>query len=493
MMLLLGSLGAGALPVYDPVAQIPVLSALRRGGGPTVALALAYLGAATLGLAWLYLGQAVRAAVEEAAVEGPTGTLGVPELIRIGMVWGAPLLVAVPLFSRDLYSYAAQAQIVHAGLNPYADGPVSLPGPFLDEVEHLWVDTPAPYGPLWLTIGRLVAIITRDHVVLTVLCMRLAAVGGVLLTARYLPRLATACGADPRWAVWLSLINPLLLIHFVAGGHNDALMVGLMVTGLTIAVEVTPQTPHGERRLAVAVVLCTLAVLVKAPALFAVGFLAPIWAARISGQRRWLTATAKVGTVAVLTFVLATLATGLGIGWVRLLNTPGELVNFLSIPTGLAMGVNIVRGVPRIVDPDNPLIGTFRLAGQAVTALLAGYLWLRAHHRLDPVRALGLTMFALVMLGPVVQPWYLMWPMALLAATPLSRRAVAGLAWLSIALLLLVAPQGAALLLNWTPVIISALAAGMATYLVLGEQPTLAGQAAQSDRSADPARSSSPG
>ncbi|MBI3685779.1 MAG: polyprenol phosphomannose-dependent alpha 1,6 mannosyltransferase MptB [Actinobacteria bacterium] len=463
LLLVFGSLGAGALPAYDPVAQIPLISVLRRGAGPTVALGLTYLGAATLTLAWLYLGRVVRS--------GPSGAgTAVRDLLRIGWWWGGPLLVAVPLFSRDLYSYAAQAQITHAGLDPYSVGPLSLPGPFLDEVEQLWVNTPAPYGPLWLTLGRMVAIVTRDHVVLTVLSMRLIAAGGVLLTARFLPRLATACGGDPRLAVWLSLLNPLLLIHFIGGGHNDALMLGLVVAGLTVAMEVTPGSDRARRRLALAVVLCTLAVLIKVPAALAVGFLVPIWAARIRAERPWLAATVRVTGLAVLTFVLATLATGLGIGWMRQLNGAGEVVNFLSIPTGLAMAFNALRGVTRLVDPGNATIAAFRLGGQAITAVIGIVLWTRSY-RLHPVRALGVALLVLVMLGPVVQPWYLMWPLTLLAVAPLGQRAVLGLAWMCAWLVLLVSPQGAALLLNWTPVIVAGLAAAVATGTLLNSPP----------------------
>ena len=119
----------------------------------------------------------------------------------------------------------------HAGLDPYSVGPVSLPGPFLDEISGMWVDTPAPYGPLWLGLGRAIATLTGDRVVTTVLFMRLLAVAGLLLVARYLPRLAAACGADPRGALWLGVLNPLVLVHFVAGGHNDALMLGMVVAG----------------------------------------------------------------------------------------------------------------------------------------------------------------------------------------------------------------------------------------------------------------------
>ncbi|HEX5495952.1 MAG TPA: hypothetical protein VFX70_15390, partial [Mycobacteriales bacterium] len=46
LLLLVGSLGSGALPVYDPVSRIPVLGALRRGAGPHVALGCVYAGLA---------------------------------------------------------------------------------------------------------------------------------------------------------------------------------------------------------------------------------------------------------------------------------------------------------------------------------------------------------------------------------------------------------------------------------------------------------------
>ncbi|HZB50174.1 MAG TPA: polyprenol phosphomannose-dependent alpha 1,6 mannosyltransferase MptB, partial [Mycobacteriales bacterium] len=231
-LLALGSLGAGAPPVYDPVKRTPVIAVLRDGIGERIALAFVYVGLAVLGMAWLHLGRSV--------LRGEAGTERRP-LLGIGALWGAPLLVAVPLFSRDLYSYAAQAQIAHAGLDPYSVGPAALSGPFLDEISGMWVDTPAPYGPLWLGLGRAVASLTGDRVATTVLFMRLLAVAGLLLLARYLPRLAAACGADPRGALWLGVLNPLVLVHFVAGGHNDALMLGLVVAGLTVAIEATEQ------------------------------------------------------------------------------------------------------------------------------------------------------------------------------------------------------------------------------------------------------------
>ncbi len=420
-----------------------------------VALTLVYVGLAVLGMAWLHLGRAVRR--REPGTEET-------RLLRIAALWGAPLVLAVPLFSRDLYSYAAQAQITHAGLDPYTSGPASLSGPFLDEISAMWVDTPAPYGPLWLSFGRLVAMITRDHVVITVLCMRLLAVAGVLLIARYLPRLAVACGVDPRGALWLGLLNPLVLVHFVAGGHNDALMLGLVVAGITIAIEATE-----ERWVAAGVALATCAVMVKAPAVLAVGFLAPVWARRLSGRATLPRACLRVGAVALATAGLVTFASGLGLGWVRALNTPGQVVTWLSVPTGLGMLADVLRGLPNFVTSADPTISVLRIVGQAITVVVVLALWLRAR-RLGPVRALALALLAVVMLGPVVQPWYVIWPIAIGAAVRLPHRVWLLAAGASVWLSMMITPQGENLFLERWPTVATALASIAVTYTVLGHE-----------------------
>src|SRR5439155_9706774 len=164
------------------------------------------------------------------------------------------------------------------------------------------------------------------------------------LLARYLPRLALVGGVDPRGALWLGLLNPLVLAHFVAGGHNDALMLGLVVAGVTIAVEATD-----ERWLAAGVAVASAAVMVKAPAILAVGFLAPVWAHLLSGRGTLVRASVRVGAVALATIAAITGVSGLGLGWVRALNTPGQVVTWLSIPTGLGLLTDLLRGAQHFI------------------------------------------------------------------------------------------------------------------------------------------------
>jgi hypothetical protein len=287
----------------------------------------------------------------------------------------------------------------------------------------------------------------------------------VLLTAKYLPRLARAAGGDPRVAVWLGIANPLVLVHFVAGGHNDALMVGLLVAGLTIAIEATE-----ERWVALGVVVCSAAVLVMAPAALAVAFLAWAWAKHLTGRAVLLRACVRTGVVALVTIAVLTAVTGLGFGWIDQLNASGQVVAWTSIPTGIGMLIETVRHVPNFVTYQDPVIAGFRLGGQVATALVLLWLWLRSGPA-DWVRTTGLALLVVVVLGPVVQPWYVLWGLSLLAATRLDRRigliAAGACFWLS----MMITPQGSAMFLEVAPVIATAVAAAVATLAVLGRSP----------------------
>ena len=62
-----------------------------------------------------------------------------------------PLLLAPPLFSRDIYSYAAQGEMMSHHISPYHYGPGVLgAAPSVTLVDHLWLNTPVPYGPLFM-------------------------------------------------------------------------------------------------------------------------------------------------------------------------------------------------------------------------------------------------------------------------------------------------------------------------------------------------------
>lgn len=124
-----GGESAGALPVRELLAPSSVHVALGLVG--------VYFGLVLLIAAWLLLGRLVRGA------EPPSPRA----LMVVLVIWAAPLLLAPPLFSRDVYSYLAQGAMVDAHMDVYAHGPARLGGPLADEVSPLWQHTGAPYGP----------------------------------------------------------------------------------------------------------------------------------------------------------------------------------------------------------------------------------------------------------------------------------------------------------------------------------------------------------
>lgn len=106
---------------------------------------------------------------------------------------------------------------------------------FTLSVPTLWRETPAPYGPLFLWMGRGISAITGENIVAAVLCHRLVELLGVGLIVWATPRLARRCGVAEVSALWLGAANPLLIMHLVAGVHNEALMLGLMLAGAEFA------------------------------------------------------------------------------------------------------------------------------------------------------------------------------------------------------------------------------------------------------------------
>jgi alpha-1,6-mannosyltransferase len=66
-------------------------------------------------------------------------------------------------------------------------------------------------------------------------------------------------------------------------------------------------------------------------------------------------------------------------------------------------------------------INAWRLVGTVLDAFVLLWLVLTGQRR-SPVRGIGLALLAVVAFGPVVQPWYVLWALVLLAAAGLSRR-----------------------------------------------------------------------
>jgi alpha-1,6-mannosyltransferase len=434
VLMAIGALGAGARPVVqDPTFGVRLLNLPSRI--QTVSLTMTTTGAVMMALAWLMLGRFALG----------SRRMSRSQMDRTLLLWALPLLVAPPMFSRDVYSYLAQSQIARIGLDPYKVGPASglgLDHVFTLTVPSLWRETPAPYGPLFLWIGSGISRVTGDNIVAAVLCHRVVVLVGVGLIVWATPRLARRCGVAEVSALWLGPCNPLLFMHLVAGIHNEALMLGLMLAGTELAlrgVESTtrllPRPIHWPRgsddwaawrpliMLVAGTVLIALSSQVKLPSLLAVGFVAMALARRWGGtMKAFFAASGSLTAISLAVIAVIGWASGLGFGWVFTLGTANVVRSWMSPPTLVALGTGQVGILLGLGDHTTSVLGLTRAIGVIAIAILVTRLLLAVlRGRLHPVGGLGVALGATVLFFPVVQPWYLLWaivPLATWATRP---------------------------------------------------------------------------
>ncbi|MEP6695523.1 MAG: polyprenol phosphomannose-dependent alpha 1,6 mannosyltransferase MptB [Pseudonocardiales bacterium] len=408
------AVGAGVLPRPDPLRDAVVLSALRDGPGRVACIAVAVAGMALLVTAWLLLGRGL-------------GTVDARWLCATAALWALPMTVVPPILSRDVYGYAVAGQMLQGGIDPYSHGAADLASSWVPSTSTSWLHVPFAYGPLFLLLARLVVGASGDSLLVAVSGMRVLAVAGTALLAWALPRAARACGTDERHALWLGLVNPLVLAHFVGGAHADALMVGLMVAGLALAAGRWPAT---------GALVCTLAVAVKATASLALPFVALLWVQRLQRRQRPLPfAITATLVVAGATFAAVTAVSGVGYGWVRTVDTVGLSRQWTSLPTGLGL----------VLGGSSTALALTRGIAFAAIAAVAVAVWVRAARRggtRPAVEGCGWVLLAVVALGPAVHPWYVTWPVAVLAAAGITARPRTAVVATCTALCFLVLPDG---------------------------------------------------
>ncbi|MGB8003123.1 MAG: glycosyltransferase 87 family protein [Gaiellaceae bacterium] len=283
---------------------------------------------------------------------------------------GGPLLL-----SHDVYSYWAYARIESRhDSDPYRVPPVRFPAdPATLKVAPGWRGTTSVYGPAFTAFSIGVDRITQNPETVALVfrtVAALAAIGATLLAA-YIARRKAFAAAFVGW-------NPLLAVSFGGGGHNDALMLVLLLGALALGT---------RRREGPAGVVWILAAALKAPALL----LLPFRLAR-AGPRFWIgcAAAALAGGIA------ATLA--FGTSWLTAFVRLGRSESRFAIPVRLEE-----LGVP---DRAAHLL--------AVTALVTGALWLLRQAR-DGRPRLALGACLLVLTTPWLLPWYSSWPVTLAA------------------------------------------------------------------------------
>ena len=272
---------------------------------------------------------------------------------------------------------------------------------------------------------------------------RALALCGLAMIVWALPRLAKRCALDPGLVLWLGAANPLVLFHLVSGIHNESLMIGLLLVGLEIGLRAGRRL--FDRHLLGGAALIVASSAVKLPALLALGFLGLEWARRRGGHLRDVAVVGGLlGLITVAIYTPLSVGTGVGLGWTRTLDTPALILSWMSASTDLGLIGGQVGIIGGLGDHTDTVLVLTRAVGLAGAAVLVGMLLLATlRGRIDAVTGIGAGLGAVVLLGPVVHPWYLLWAAIPLAATrglPRHRRAALAA---SAVLAVVVPPTGA--------------------------------------------------
>ncbi len=293
------------------------------------------------------------------------------------------MLAAPPSLSDDLYRSVWEGRALLNGFSPYRFAPDAV------ELAHLrddvWAgvnnkDIPSPYPPLAQAYAMATALFSPTSVFGPKLLSALIDTGIVLALLAWL-----RSGGLPDAALLLYAWAPLPVLVFAHSGHNDALMVLLLVAAMAL----------GRRRY-VGATLLALATLAK---------IAPIVVAPVLARRWGLGPTILFGGLCALGYAPLLLLGG---------GAPGSLLAFATTWSDNDSLFFVLRFVLW------PLAGLDPRPAKAVSAviLLAGVMVLATHRRTrdwpahrQALAALGL----FLLLSSTVHAWYAVWLLPLLA------------------------------------------------------------------------------
>lgn len=300
---------------------------------------------------------------------GPRGWILV---LGTGALARAILLVAEPTLSDDLYRYLWDGRVLLSGVNPYRHAPVA---PELEPLrDALWPlinnpSLPTIYPPLLQVVFGAVAAIAP-----TVFAMK-AAMGLFDLAAGVLLWLALGRMGRRREHALLYLWNPLLIVEFAGQGHADA--VGLFLVAAAILAWST-------RRAMTAGVALTLAGLVKFLPWAAVPWFLP----RL--RLRW----------ALLPLLVAAAYAAFATGGVDPLGS-------LSVYAAKWRSNDFLFA---LLHRDGPDPEAALASAKSAAAVLVVAVWLTVTLLRRPwVSVYAWTIGAVLLLSPVVHPWYVAW------------------------------------------------------------------------------------
>lgn len=408
VLLTLSSFGAGAARNRGGILEALGWSFLSFGHARGIASVVYWVALFLLVFAWALLGRQLVVKRTHADKQASVDTRAETRRVRTHILaWVAPLLLAGPLASRDVYSYLMQGAMLRDGFDPYNDGAAVNPGPYLLEVSHDWRNTTTPYGPLHLWTGEIITSIVGDNVTAGIIAYKLLSVLGLAGIVYAIPRIAQILGGNPALALWMGAANPVMILHLIGGMHNESVMVGLVSLGLLLAL---------RKRFLLSIALIAVAVSLKATAGIALPFV--VWmmlrhyTARHDPLAKRILGLGVTGAVAVAETIAViaavTLASGSSWGWLTEITGNSKVVNPLALPTLVTdFLVGGVLGLADISLTYNQVLTLTRSAGSLLmlAGLVIAWLVFRKNQR-AAVHGIVAAYSVAFVANSVTLPWY---------------------------------------------------------------------------------------
>lgn len=313
------------------------------------------------------------------------------------LIWSLPLLIAVPIFSRDIFAYVGQGRLVLNGGDPYSVGISTISNWFQLGTDSMWAEDGTPYGPVFIWLEALAVQASDGSLEWALFYLRMIAVAGAILCLVFMPLLARQHGVDPARAQWLASANPLFLISYIASGHNDVLMVAFALAAVYYALR-----RHGV----LAVIALTISVGIKPITIVLLPFLGLMWAPAGATWLKKIGYWVICGGIFLVLMAIIGYLNGYGFGWVKVMLGTGTGYTFWS-PVGFTQMLLSNLGNAFGFD-DNLLASIVKLVGRLSSVVLVLILIFRGADRQLSIR-MTLAFTALVILSPVIHPWYLLW------------------------------------------------------------------------------------
>ncbi len=373
-----------------------------------------------------------------------------------------PLLFLPHLFSSDVYSYAMFGRIpLLYGGNPFTDPPARFAtDPLLPSI--YWKTTASVYGPAWIIISLPLTALAQalgGSAGIYVLLYKLLSFASYLASVAVIRRLLTAW--MPQRATWGTLMyawHPLVLIEFTGSGHNDSLMVLLILLALLLA--------HRQRRIQT-VALLVLAGLVKPVALVLVP-LYLMYTLQATTERRIALLFKQIVLMCAITITLYA-PFWVGPRTLAILRTAPPLTLLHDGPAdwvAAQLTGNVCKPLPRASAVDARQLGSLlsptcaddlqaqvRITSLAlfILAFVGLLLWPVASFDQLIERSFLLFLAYLLLAAVHFEPWYITWLLALIPL--LCRPRLMVLLWgCTILLLYSMLPIGGRLLLVYAPI-----------------------------------------